>query len=94
NSRYDGKKSMNFILLTLVSPFTAGIASLVWMHRISNRTGWALTHRSINYEFNPNTFWLWAILGSMIFVGPFVYVHKLSTAMNYICQDYNARGYQ
>jgi magnesium-transporting ATPase (P-type) len=94
NSRYDGKKSMNFILLTLVSPFTAGIASLVWMHRISNRTGWALTHRSINYELNANTFWLWAILGSMIFVGPFVYVHKLSTAMNYICQDYNARGYQ
>ena len=39
NSRYDGKKTMNFVLLMLVAPFTLGIAGLVWMHRISDRTG-------------------------------------------------------
>lgn len=93
-SRYDNKRTMNFVLMSLLSPFTAGIASVVWMHRISNRAGWALAHRNINFKFNAETFWLWGILGSIIFVGPFVYIYKLSTAMNYICQDYNTRGYQ
>ncbi len=94
NSRYDSKKTMNFILLILVSPFALGIPAIVWMHRISNRAGWALTHRSIAYNFSATDFWLWSVLGSLIFVGPFVYIHKLSKAMNMICNDYNLRGFQ
>ena len=27
--------------------------------------------------FNATDFWLWNILGSLIVVGPFIYVHKL-----------------
>ena len=32
------------------------------------------------------------ILGSLILVGPFVYVHRLTGAMNAINADFNARG--
>ena len=92
-SRYDGKKTMHFCLLIfLVAPITAGIASLVWFHKISDRIGAELTRRGLNYSFSSSTFWLWNILGSFIIVGPFVYFHKLFTAMNMLAADYNARG--
>ena len=34
----------------------------------------------------------WYFLGSFIFVGPFVYFHKLCTAMNLLCEDFNAKN--
>ena len=92
-SRYDGKKTMHFCLLFFLSgPITAGIAVLVWYHRISARIGSELQRRGINYSFDAGTFWIWNILGSLIVVGPFVYVHKLATAMNLLCENYNING--
>ena len=32
------------------------------------------------------------IIGSFIFVGPFVYIHKLCKAMNLLSEDYNVKG--
>lgn len=92
-SRYDGKKTMHFCLLAfLVSPFTLGIATFVWFHKMSNRIGSELSRRGISYSFSATDFWLWDILGSLIFVGPFIYLHKLSVAMNQLSADYNVRG--
>ena len=51
--------------------------------------GHALSDREINYDFGTNDFWLWFVLGSLILVGPFIYFHKLCTAMNLLCKDYN-----
>lgn len=34
----------------------------------------------------------WCILGSLILVGPFIYTHKLLTAMNLLSADYNVNG--
>lgn len=92
-SRYDGKKTMHYcLLLFIVAPFTFGIAGLVWYHRISNRIGAELQRRNLNYSFNSGDFWLWAILGSIIIVGPFVYLHKMAVAMNKINESYNYYG--
>lgn len=92
-SKYDNKKTMHFCLLFfLLTPITCGIANLVFFHNLSNRIGDELKRRGINLEFNSSTFWLWNILGSMIVVGPFVYFHKLFTAMNALCEDYNQKG--
>lgn len=45
-TRYDNKKSMNYVLLVLViTPLTLGIASLVWNHNIANRVGNELRRR-------------------------------------------------
>lgn len=38
-------------------------------------------------------FWLWGILGSLIAVGPFIYIYKLLHAMNDLSADYNVRGF-
>ena len=92
-SRYDGKKTMHYCLLAfIVAPITFGIASFVWFHKISNRIGNELKRRNIAYSFSCADFWLWNIIGSMIFVGPFIYYHKLFKADNLICADYNVKG--
>ncbi len=92
-TRYDGKKTMHYCLIVFVlSWLTFGIAPIVWEHRISNRIGNELMRRRIPYNFDASTFWLWNVLGSLIVIGPFIYLHKLLRAMNLLCGDYNVNG--
>ena len=92
-SRYDGKKTMHFCLLAfIVAPITLGIGAIVWEHKISARIGNELSRRGIAYSFGAETFWLWGVLGSLIYIGPFVYIHKLCKAMNLLSADYNEKG--
>lgn len=93
-ARNDGKKTMHYCLLYFVIiPITFGIGGIVWCHNISERIGAELARRGISYSFGASTFWLWAVLGSFIFVGPLVYTAKLITAMNLLSESYNANGY-
>ena len=92
-SRHDGKKTMHYCLLAfIVAPITFGIASIVWSHKISARIGNELTRRGIAYSFGAETFWLWNVLGSLIVVGPFIYLHKLCKSMNLLSESYNVNG--
>lgn len=92
-SRYDGKKTMHYcLLLFVVGPLTFGIAYIVWMHKISNRIGSELSRRGVAYSFSATDFWLWNVLGSLIVVGPFIYLHKLCKAMNMVAAHYNTYG--
>lgn len=47
---------------------------------------------SIINSFDASSYWLWGILGSLIIVGPFVYIHKLFHAMNLLSENYNIKG--
>ncbi len=92
-SRYDGRKTMHYCLLTfVVVPLTCGIAGLVWCHRISARIGNELSRRGIGYSFGAGSFWGWNVMGSLIGIGPFVYLHKLCKAMNLLSEHYNVNG--
>lgn len=92
-SRYDGKKTMHYCLLFfIVAPITCGIASIVWSHRISNRIGAELKRRGVDYSFSAADFWLWNVLGSLIVVGPFIYLHKMFKAVNKMNAHYNVNG--
>ena len=92
-SRYDGKRTMNYALLMfLIGPITFGIAYIVWYHKLSNRIGSELTRRGINQTFSAGDFWLWYVLGSLIIVGPFVYLHKMLKSVNLLCEHYNVNG--
>ena len=92
-SRYDGKKTMHFCLLVfIVAPITFGIAGIVWYHRISNRIGNELSRRGIAYSFSATDFWLWNVLGSLIVIGPFVYLYKMFKATNLMNAHYNVNG--
>lgn len=92
-SRYDGKKTMNYALLFfLVGPLTLEIGTLVWFHKFSSRIGDELKRRNIQYSFGAGSFWGWNVLGILIVVGPFIYLHKVIKAINLINADYNING--
>lgn len=92
-SPHDGKKTMHFcLLLFLCSVFTLGIVPLIWYHRLSRRIGNEARRRGAQTAFGPKTFWLWGILGSLILVGPLIYMHGLLKTMNAVIDDYNRKG--
>lgn len=92
-SKYDGKKTMHFCLIFFIfSWLTLGIAPIVWYHKISARIGRELARRNIAYSFGAGSFWGWNVLGSIILVGPFIYLHKLCKAMNLLSENYNING--
>ena len=92
-SPHDGKRTMHFCLIYFIfSWLTLGIVFFVWYHRTSNRMGDELKRRGIDYSFSATDFWLWDILGSLIIIGPFIYVAKRMKAMNLINEDYNQKG--
>lgn len=89
----DGKKTMNYLLLTfLLTPLTLGIADLVWYTRLSRRIGDELDRRGLGYKFGAGTFWGWNILGALIIVGPAIYTAKLMKSMNLLNESYNSKN--
>ena len=91
-SRHDGRRTMPYFAMLMLSPVTLGILPLVWMHNFCGRIGDELRYRKINDTFRPRDFWLWGMLGSLILVGPFVFTHKLMKAMNKLNDDFNRCG--
>lgn len=89
----DGKSTMQFWIVFLVSLITFGIPMLVWFHRITDRIGNELQRRQVNYSISSLTFWGWYFLGSLLFgIGPFVFIHKFFKATNLLNANYNERG--
>ena len=91
-SRHDGCRTVSYFGMVMLAPITLGIFPLVWIHNFCYRIGQELRRRRIDYSFGPRVFWLWGVLGSLIIVGPFIYVHKLMKAMNRINADFNING--
>ena len=91
--RYDGKRTMSFwLLFFIVGPITFGIGYLVWFHKMSARLGGEMRRRGIATSFGAGTFWLWNIVGSIVVIGPFVYLYKLFGSMNKLVDNYNQNG--
>ena len=65
-SKYDGKKTMNYIIVLLLSVITLGIVPIIWLHRLCNRISNELNRRGIDYKFSAADFWLWAVGVSII----------------------------
>ena len=73
-SRYDNKKTMNYLLVVLLSLVTCGIPMIVWSHRISARVGCELQRRNYDYKFNASTYWIYNFVLSFVpsFIGGFI----------------------
>ena len=92
-SRSDGQRTMNYwLLFFILGPITMGIWTLVWWTQFCDRVGRTMRSRGMEPTVDASTFWLWCVLGSLIIVGPFVFVYKWLHAMNALCADYNAKG--
>ena len=88
----DCKSTMQYWIIFLVSPFTLAIPMFVWFHRVCNRMGAELERRGIDYSIGAGTFWGWMILGSIIAIGPLVFVHKFLKASNKLNENFNGKG--
>ena len=88
----DGSKTFNYLFAWLLAIFTLNVVVWVWFYHITQRVEEALAERGIDYAFGMGDWWGWYLLGSFIFVGPFVYFHKLCTAMNLLCKDFNEKN--
>lgn len=94
STKRDGQKTMHYCLMLFVfSWLTCGIYPLIWFHKISARIGDEARARGIQTDFGASTYWLWNVLGSIILVGPFIYLYQLCKTMNAICENYNTMGY-
>ena len=92
-SRYDGKRTTHFIWLPILGALTLGIYMFVWLHKLCNRIGNELRRRNVQYKFSAATFWLWNILGVLLFgIGPLAFTYKLCKASNLMNRDYNLNG--
>ena len=91
-SKYDGKSTMHYIVMVILTCITCGIFSLIWFHQYSARVGAELRRRNIAYSFDASDFWIWFFLGSLIVLGPLVYLHKVLKAQNLINEHYNTYG--
>ena len=87
----DRSKTMSFLFAYILSIFTFSIVITIWHYHIAARIEDALAEHNIDCAFTKKDFWLWGVLGSLVIVGSFVYCHKLCTAMNLLCDDYNER---
>ena len=87
--RRDGSRTMSYALAYFLSMITFSIVMIIWHYQIASRIEQALSERGIAYDFGTSTFWGWYFFGTFILVGPFIYFHKLCTAMNLLCEDYN-----
>ena len=82
-------KMMSYGVAYIIAYFTLSIVMIFWQHELASRIEEALADRGIEYDFNMGDFWGWYFFGDFIIVGPFIYFHKLCTAMNLLCEDYN-----
>ena len=85
-------KAISICLTAFTVVITLGIGGIVWFHKISNRIGEELKRRGVDYTFSAADYWLWSVLGSLIVVGPFVYLHKMFKAVNKMNEHYNING--
>ena len=92
-SKHDGQRTQQYYWMLMLTGLTLGIYAFVWIHGLCNRIGGEVKRRGINYKFGASTFWLWGILGSLLFgIGPLVYTYKLCKATNLMNRDYNING--
>lgn len=91
-SRHDGKRTIHYLGMNSLTALTLGIYYYVWNHGLCRRLGDELQRRNLSYSFGPKHFWLWKVLGSLILVGPFIFIHKLMKAMNEVNRDFNLHG--
>lgn len=86
----DGRSTMQYWIVWLLTIPTLGILPLVWFNNISSRVGNELVRRNLPYSISAGTFWGWGFFGVLLFgIGPLVYIHKLLKAVNILNTSYN-----
>jgi len=89
----DGRQSLNFILVCLLSMVTCGIYGLVWMYDQQDRLKAAGLKYNIMIMETGKEVILWEIFGSLIIVGPFIALNIMIKSINVLANIYNQQFY-
>ena len=85
----DGKHTRGVLARIIFSVITFGIYELVWMYNVGERISANAHRRGIHCNVTGGSILLWYILGSLIFIGPFIALHKMIHGLNDLCYAYN-----
>lgn len=85
---------MNYLWVHILAIYTFTILLTFWHYQLASKVATAIEDREISYDFGIDKFWTWYFFGSFIFIGPFIYFHKLCKAMNLLCEDYNKENFE
>lgn len=91
-SRYDGKKTLGPMAVSIFYVLTLFIYYFVWEHKYANRLGSELRRRGIQYKMGAAHFWLLMVLFGVTIICPFIYLHKKIKATNLINKHFNETG--
>lgn len=58
----DGRRTVHFLFVPVLSAITLGIYGFVWMHELCARIGGELKRRGLAYVFGARAYWLWSVL--------------------------------
>lgn len=75
----DGKRTVPYLLMLVLSYVSLGIYACIWEHQFASRIHAEWIRRECDVSFDVSDFWLWGVLRAFILVGPFVYRHKQLT---------------
>lgn len=88
-TKYDGKITWNYVLVSILSIFTLGIPNLIWYYSLGARLENELKRRNLEICICKSDFWIWYFLGSIIIIGPYIYIYKIIKSINLIVDHYN-----
>lgn len=86
----DGRHTRGILARIIFSMLTFGIYELFWMYNVGERISANAHKRGIHCNVTGGGILLWYILGSFIFIGPLVAMHKMIHGLNDLCAAYNA----
>ena len=88
----DGKKTTGLFLFMVLSFITAGIYSWVWYFMLGDRLQENAPRYGLNFKEGGGAILLWALLGSLIIVGPFISIYIITKNMNALAEAFNKKG--
>jgi len=89
----DGKKTHGVIWQVFFNMLTLGIYGMFWLFGVGERIADNCYRQGIPYnKCDGGKLIAWSLLGSLIYVGPFVCMHKRIAGLNRLCENYNVRA--
>ncbi|MDR1931723.1 MAG: DUF4234 domain-containing protein [Spirochaetales bacterium] len=86
----DGRKTRGLIPYFIFSCITLGIYGWVWLYMLGDRLYDAAPRYGLSFKESGGTLLLWALLGSVIVVGPFIALYIIIKNVNALADKYNA----
>ncbi len=85
----DGKHTRGILSRIIFSILTFGIYELVWMYGVGERISLNSKKNSLHCNTTGGNVLMWHILGSFIFIGPFIAMHMMIDGLNNLSASYN-----